>query len=276
MSLFLHLEQILAFLAKRLPGELVQSLCMVMMPDLIPRIKSAWLDSVVPASLKEIDQFQEILRAVRAFCHSLQSMNYTGFGELQDWVDSAPRVWLTKCRETALDTVRIKLAQGLGSSREVERVETQTVSRSEGAELAANRPPRAAEDDDWGAAWDDGEGDTTAKTNQPAAEGAPESANEEDGADAWGWGEDEGQNPMAAAPAPKSTTEDDGGDAWGWGDEDTPQETPASQTAAGQNTREMTLRERYKISSMPEPVLALISAILEDGALLVGCVHHYP
>lgn len=34
----------------------------------------------------------------------------------------------------------------------------------------------------------------------------------------------------------------------------------------------MTLRETYKISAMPEPVLALISTILEDGAFLVWYV----
>jgi protein transport protein DSL1/ZW10 len=273
----------MGFLAKRLPEELLQPLCVVMMPDLIPRLKIAWLDSIVPASLKEIDKFQEVLEAVRAFCHSLQSMNYSGFDELQDWVDSAPNVWLTKCRETALDTVRTKLAQGLGSRKEVERVETQTVSKSEGAELAANIPPRSADDDDWGAAWDDGgEGEKDpAHTGQATTAGASSTSNEEDGADAWGWGEDAEANGQpeesSAAPTSKPTAEDDGGDAWGWGDEDSSEqptrEPVPPQTVSSQNTRELTMRETYKISSMPEPVLALISAILEDGAYLVGCVY---
>ncbi len=42
-----------------------------------------------------------------------------------------------------------------------------------------------------------------------------------------------------------------------------------STAAATENqTRELTLKETYHISSMPEPVLALIFAILEDGATL--------
>ncbi|KAI1860276.1 uncharacterized protein JN550_011654 [Neoarthrinium moseri] len=277
-SLFIDLEKIMSYFSKRLPDELVRSLSIVMMPELVPRIKAVWLDSVVPASLKEIDQFQEVLGSVRQFCNTLKELNYSGFDDLQDWVNNAPRVWLTKCRETALDTVRVKLAQGLGNTKEVERVETQTVSRTEGAELAANGAPATVDDDDW-AAWDEG-GDDAAGATDHAPANAVETAtgDEEDGADAWGWGEDapaEEQPPAtSAASAQQPPAEDDGGDAWGWGDEDTAEhptekKAPRAPTASS-NTREMTLRETYKISSMPEPVLALIAAILEDGAFLVG------
>jgi centromere/kinetochore protein ZW10 len=272
----------MAYLSKRLPEELVQSLSYVMMPDLVPRIKTAWLDSAVPASLQEIDKFEEVIGAVRVFCNALKELNYSGFDELQEWVASAPKVWLTKCKETALDTVRIKLAQGLGDPREVERVETQKVSRTEGQELAANGAPATADDDDWGAAWDEGGGAGEVEPARPGpAEDAAPITSEEDGADAWGWGEGDAAEEMpeetVAAAAP-TTTEDDGGDAWGWDDGETtaehvqqPGRVTKPPVQSGQ-TREMTLKETYNISSMPEPVLALISAILEDGASLVGYV----
>ncbi|ETS79862.1 hypothetical protein PFICI_07391 [Pestalotiopsis fici W106-1] len=278
-ALFSDLEQIMGYLSHRLPDELVQALSNVMMPDLVPRIKSVWLASVVPASLKEIDEFQAVLGTVRAFCVSLGKLNYTGYEELQDWIDSAPRVWLTKRRETALDTVRAKLADGLGDPKEVERVETQTVSRVEGAKLAANGAPAATDDDDWGAAWDDGTDNQEKDSTEIPPTNAGQDGNDEDeGADAWGWGDDDAtEEQSTTAPAPTSSVPqpptDDDGDDWGaWGDDTAGQAPvqPASQQPNSQpQTREMTLRETYKISAMPEPVLALIAAILEDGAFLV-------
>lgn len=272
----------MSYLSHRLPDELVQSLSVVMMPDLVPRIKSVWLDSVVPVSLKEIGDFQETLHVVAKFCDSLKYLNFTGFDELQEWVDSAPKIWLTKCRESALNTVRIKLAQGLGSPQEVERVETQTVSKTERAELAANGAPTGADEDDWGAAWDDdvadhaaGDRDGANRTHEPANQ-----ANRNSEADAWGWGEDDtaaGHSvgpESTASPIAENPVSDDGGEDWdAWGHDAT--EQPALQESAPHSsskpqTREITLKETYKISSMPEPMLALISTILEDGAFLVA------
>ncbi|KAI0123455.1 hypothetical protein BJ170DRAFT_109074 [Xylariales sp. AK1849] len=273
-SLFSDLEQVMSYLSKRLPDELVKALSNVMMPDLMPRIKTVWLDSAVPVSLKEIDEFQIVIDSVRTFCNALRALNYSGFDELQEWVNDAARVWLTKCKETALDAVRAKLARGLGSAKEVERVETQEVSRSEGQELAATGAPAAAHDDDWGA-WDN-EDDAPAQANHNAVP----AINEEDGADAWGWGEDGAAEETAAHhtqanPASENADEDEDGAAWGWGDEqaaEAPRQLTTQTQAPAQRsqTREMTLKETYNISSMPEPVLALISAILEDGAFLVG------
>lgn len=263
----------MTYLSERLPEELVYSLSNVMMPDLIPRIVGTWLDTAVPTSLQDMDGFQQLTEAVKAFCSRLESLKFSGFDELQEWVDDAPKVWLSKCRETALDSVRIKLSQGLGKSKEVERVETQTVSRSEGKELAANGVAPPNDDDDWGAAWDDGEGNAKDDTNTK-----PES-NEDDGTDAWGWGDDDAaeeqpqaqpEQPLAGPPA-----EEDPSEAWGWGEEDATEPTPevvAQKVIHSSKTqsREVTLKETYNISSMPAPVLALVSAVLEDAASLIG------
>ncbi|KAI0884378.1 uncharacterized protein GGS22DRAFT_165493 [Annulohypoxylon maeteangense] len=270
-SLFSDLDHVMTYFSERLPEELVYSLSNIMMPDLIPRIIGTWLDTAVPASLAEMDEFQQITEIVKTFCNRLQTLKFDGFQELQEWVDDAPKVWLSKCRETALDSVRTKLSQGLGQPKEVERVETQTVLRSEGKELAANGVAPPANDDDWGAAWDDGEADTKQDDAKPET-------NEDDGTDAWGWGEDENaaeapeaptEQPQAEPPAEEDPTE-----AWGWGEEDAAETAPGESAAPvpskDTQTRELTLKETYNISSMPEPVLALISAVLEDAALLVG------
>ncbi|KAI1099616.1 hypothetical protein F4804DRAFT_77690 [Jackrogersella minutella] len=270
-SMFSDLDQVMTYLSERLPEELVYSLCSTMMPDLIPRIIGTWLDIAVPASLAEMDEFQKVTEAARAFCNRLGSIRFSGFEELQEWVDDAPKVWLSKCRETALDSVRTKLAQGLGEPKEVERVETQTISRSEGKGLASNGVAPLGNDDDW-SAWDDGVQDTQDVDTKLET-------NEDDGTDAWGWGEDDtaGEQPEASAEPPPAEpqTEEDPTEAWGWGEEDTAEPTsgePVAKAAPSQNkqTRELTLKETYNISSMPEPVLALVSAVLNDAALLVA------
>lgn len=284
-SLFQDLDRLLSYFAERLPQDLIDSLSALMIPDVVSRVISVWLDSAVPASLQEMDKFEAIMATARQFCERLAELSFSGFNELQDWVENAPRVWLAKCRETALDTVRTRLSEGLGSPKQVERVEKQMVSRAEGQGLVAapaTAAAAAAEEDDWGAAWDD-EGD------QPGDEaGEPAQANnnkaaagaEEDGADAWGWGEEgEGGSQEAAEAQPhqenNADADDDAGEAWGWGDDDGPQEQTGRNAARRPSTapaapeqREMTLKEIYNISSMPEPVLQLIFAILEDGATL--------
>lgn len=291
-SLFADMDRLFTFFAETLPSDLIDSMSALMMPELISRIVSVWLDSAVPASLREMDRFESVMASARQFCERLTELKFAGFNELQDWVEDAPKVWLAKCRETALDTVRVRLSEGLGSSKQVERVEKQMVSRAEGQELVAAPATAAAavEDDDW-AAWDD-EGDQQDE-QQPEPPQEPGKAQEsveeidDEVVDAWGWSEEGGAE---EAPAPKSEEapkpeeqnegagDDDEGAAWGWGDDDTHEE-PRSQPATRQPPtaahepaaqREMVLKETYNISSMPEPVLQLIFAILEDGAALTS------
>ncbi|KAI0023671.1 hypothetical protein F4780DRAFT_60906 [Xylariomycetidae sp. FL0641] len=278
-ALLTDLETVMKYLSDRLPDELIHSLSNVMMPDLVPRIISVWLDSAVPASLKEVDEFHLIIQAIRDFCNALENLKFSGFKELQEWAENIPRVWLAKCRETALDSVRSKLTQGLGDVKEIERVETQTVSQQESKELTANGTGMSGIDDAWDAAWDDGQPNTTTD-KEPST-----TAQDDDVSDAWGWGE-EGGGPESEAPKASSNGEppaedEDPADAWGWGDDDDTAEPPSKESEVGpktslskEQTREVTLKEVYHISSMPGPVLALISAILEDGASLIGANHN--
>lgn len=289
-ALLSDLETIFAFLAQHLPSDLLPSLGKFMMADVIPRLVGEWLDSVVPAALKEMGSFQATIERAREFCEALERDGYIGFDELKNWVNNAPSIWLGKCRETTLDTVRSRLLGGIGNPKEVEKIEKQMVSISEGKELSKTSGAAATtESNDWGDAWgeswdedkDQADDSANPETKAPGAS----TTDEDDGADAWGWDEEDntGESSEGKKEAEKvekkddekDDDEDDSAAAWGWGDDETAQEAepepvaPRSKpTKAQEQTRELVLRETYNISSMPDPVLELISAILEDGAKL--------
>jgi centromere/kinetochore protein ZW10 len=275
-SLFQDLDLVLSYLSERLPEDLVYSLSNVMMPNLIPRIITAWLEPDVPISLKDMDEFQKIIDATKAFCGRLENLKFSRFQDLQEWVQNVPRVWLSKCRESALDSIRTKLSEGLGDPKEVERAETQTVSRAEGQKFA-HRGAAATNGDGWDTAWHD---DNVVANSD---EHTRQTNNEDDGADAWGWGDvdedDDAEVNQETADTKlmhDDSIEEDPTAAWGWGDEEDTTNAPknvdttAKEPQLALSTHELTLKETYNITSMPGPVLALVLAILEDGASLVG------
>lgn len=296
-ALLSDLEKIFALVATKLPADLLHSLCGFMMVDMVPRLIQNWLSPAVPPSLKDIPEFEAMIEDSRRFCAALQEQGYTGFDELQLWVDNAPTIWLGKCRETSLDAIRKRLANGIGKSKEVEKVEKHMVSLSEGKELATTGAGATAETNDWGDDWGDAWGDDDGQANndpkpheiEKGEKGAHPNP-EDDGVDAWGWDDDEGGKPAEEPEQPSGANDDDvdeSADAWGWGDDDAtaepePQPTPkglskATRNKGQQETRELVLKETYHISSMPEPVLELIFAILEDAvALTKGAAEHGP
>lgn len=165
----------------------------------------------------------------------------------------------------------------------MERVEKQVVSKSESKQLAANGAATADDDHGWDTAWSDGEQEAENKavgaggSNQPPGQ----ADDADDAVDAWGWGGDEEETAPEKPDAPQAKTQDDDQDpldAWGWGDDaanddetsadDPGPKDPRSTVTSGPQTREITFKEIYHISSMPQPVLDLIFTIVEDGASL--------
>lgn len=156
----------------------------------------------------------------------------------------------------------------------MERVEKKQVSNAEGKQLVANGALASSEDHGWDAEWSDDEKDNapgdTKSSSQPTAD--------DSGADDWGdWGDDDAPDESTDDHGEgKKEDEDDPAEAWGWGDDDANQDEAqkaraphgSRDAATASSLRELTLRESYHISSMPEPVLSLVFAILEDGALL--------
>ncbi|MBE3043844.1 hypothetical protein IMZ48_14970 [Candidatus Bathyarchaeota archaeon] len=100
------------FLAQKLPADLLQIMCQVMMGDVTTKIVDVWLDSAIPPAVKDLHKFESVIESAEAFCSILYNHGYAGFGRLEDWVSDAPMMWLVKCRETALDSVRLKLSDG--------------------------------------------------------------------------------------------------------------------------------------------------------------------
>ncbi len=281
-ALLNDLEIVVVFISKKLPEDLLQAVSKLMMADLVPKLVGQWLDSGVPSGLQDMDRFQGVIQRAQKFCATLQENGFSGFDELKNWVDKAPMIWLGKCRDTALDTVRSRLVNGIGKPKQVEKIEKHMVTVSEGRELATTGAGAAADTNDWNEDWDEAWNDEEERapeepSNQEA--GNNQVAGNDDDADAWGW--DDGADAQVKADPneePQSqAAEDDGADAWGWGDEDNttaaasePRRTkPSKQPKPRQEeTRELILKETYNISSMPEPVLDLIYAVLEDGAAL--------
>lgn len=106
------LERILVFLHDHLPTDFAQRLSKVMMPKLCSKIRTTWLDSAVPASLEDMTAFRKAIALVQVFADKIKALNWAGGEELDDWVANAPRIWLTKRRETSLDWTRNQLALG--------------------------------------------------------------------------------------------------------------------------------------------------------------------
>ncbi|KAF4589623.1 is centromere binding protein at prophase [Ophiocordyceps camponoti-floridani] len=279
-ALVSDMRRVFTFLAEKLSPDLLKSLSGIVMAEFVPKFIQQWLNPAVPSSLAGLPGFEEMIRLVDGFCTFLTDKGYTDFDELKDWATKAPTIWLDKCRESALSEVRTRLTQGLGASKMVEKVERQMVSLTEGKELATTGAGAAADKDDWGAdwgdAWDDDadEGPVPQESSPRPAETRTGQKSEDDGADAWGWDEDATGQTATVKSEATAQAEDDSAEAWGWGEEDAgvKSTTAGEETGAAsvprreRKTRELVLRETYHISSMPEPVLELISAIFEDAA----------
>jgi centromere/kinetochore protein ZW10 len=319
-SLLQDLETVIIFVAGKLPADLLPPFSKLMMADMVPKLVNEWLDSGVPSSLQNMDKFQQVIQRAQQFCATLEKNGYTGFDEVKNWADKAPMIWLGKCRDTALDTVRSRLVNGIGDPKQVEKVERHMVTVSEGRELATTGAGAAADTNDWNEDWDNGWDDAENMAEQPAP--IHETATNDEPADSWGGGDDEhapvdppnvqeatetddfgdawdwDADADNANEAGEQDAEDEGADAWGWRDEDTTEHPeprsakstkpaklataakPAKPTKPAQpseqktqrpqkeKTRELILKETYHISSMPERVLGLIFAVLEDGATL--------
>ena len=71
-----------------------------------------WLNTAVPSSLDDMIDYQRALAQVEDFAGKLQSLGWPGVESFNDWVSNAPKVWLAKRRETALDWTRNEISLG--------------------------------------------------------------------------------------------------------------------------------------------------------------------
>jgi centromere/kinetochore protein ZW10 len=284
------------FLSESFPPDFAQPLSSVLMPKLTTLIRETWLDSAVPVSLDRMTDFRKSIALVHEFAETITALGWGGADNLNDWVESSPRLWVAKRRETALDSTRRQLSKGIGRTKGVERTETQTITELIDEELpggAANEGKETAKrEDDWDVEWSDDED----KGNEDSAPGGDKGKAKEKNAGGESDGEENTRSSSSLGrDSPKESNwtaevlkeaapdDDDGADAWGWGDDDEEeapaetQEEPAPMPekpeisepqARREVQREVTLTEKYTVSSMPEPVFDTIRHIIEDAVTL--------
>ncbi|MCJ1477975.1 ribosome biogenesis protein ytm1 [Lambiella insularis] len=250
----------------------------LLLPGLASRMVSGPLSSSVPQDLDGISSFKHTLDQVSSFAESLVEHGLRGKNDLTRWVDAAPQVWLARRTESSLHSIRHLLVHGLGKPQTVERVETQVIS-SEDNLFVDN-----SNNEDWNAGWSDE--DEENKSPKPAAEHSQQingkDGDEEEDVSAWGLDDDADNEPHDTDHRP-SNEEDDGG-AWGWSEDNennntnrspaAPRSTKKTSQRNGSITngplmeRQVTLKESYHITSLPEQILELIIQVASDAEAL--------
>ncbi len=276
-TLFSDLNSIIAFLRKRLPSSVVEPLAQHLMPRLISRLILTWLASAVPEDLDGMEDFQDTMSLVQHFGDSLDSYKWPGRRDLVDWSRSIPNVWLRKRQEISLNQTRKLLSHGVQKIETVERVETQMLSRHD--EVFASN----SGGDDWNAEWSDDESGSPTKTHPSSTSNTAEGEDEED-VSAWGLDDDKESGDGQIVQEHPATGDVDDADAWGWGDENEGEESKKAPLpsqpnrkstqsnglarAPEQAEREVTLKEKYNITSLPKEILEMITRIVSDAEKL--------
>ncbi|EEH37821.1 hypothetical protein PAAG_00742 [Paracoccidioides lutzii Pb01] len=265
LSLFKYLQQ-------HLPSAITVPLNTKLASPMVSSLVSSKLLPSFPSGVDGIGEFQVILDHTHKFSQALDEIGCPGSHELNSFKQKIPRLWLNQRRIKSLDEVRVTLSTSHGETRKVERVETEHVSQKDNV-FSKNA-------DDWNAEWTSDNEESTDIT-------APkEPVNEEDD-DFSAWGLDEPDTLEQDMQNNKPTG--DGGDidedAWGWGDEaeDADDATrppdPTSKSAEHMNgdgdgkqtpRREVTLRELYTITDIPDSIMSIIAAQVADSEKLAS------
>lgn len=283
------LGTILGFLSAHLPGRILFPLSESLMPGLSARLIDEWLDPTVPVKVDDMPTFQQTLDSAAKLVDQIHTTdNMDGKTYLEEWIRGAPRTWLNKRRETALGSVRSLLLTSVRQRKTVERVETQTVTKDDvlhGGDGA---------DDEWDTAWDEPEQPETAPElpKRPTAEDRPlenGTAKDEDSS-AWEMEDDDASQPTVLESTDSHMAEagDDDADAWGWGDNEEQEPSEAvkpeagselkqndppntSETASPQKRpaeREITLKETYSVTAVPDGIMVIIAQVVSDAETL--------
>lgn len=273
---FDDLTSILTYIQQRLPASITQPLSAKIIPTISSALISSWLSSSIPISLADVDTFRATLDRVSLFSQTIEGFGWPGTSELTSWVSQIPRLWLTKRRVNSLDEVRKALSASSRDTKKVERVEKEKVS-SKDEVFAENQT-----NDDWDAWGSDEEND-----NPDTTGGNPE----EDDVSAWGFDDDAEEEKNANANEGQEPTEDidDAADAWGWGDEDDETEAtnapkdavkePAKpvngESRTSSTQREVTLKELYTVTDIPDSIAAIILRQVSDSNELSSSEYVY-
>jgi protein transport protein DSL1/ZW10 len=246
-------EQTIQFLHSHLPELVRVPVAAHLLPVLVSKLIKDWLMPSVPLDLANIERLRSLQEQTRKLADLLVSFQWPCYQELFDWVELAPSMWLARRKMASLHGVRKTLSSPRGPVRQVERVETETVSKEEAAD-AINSGCRTAD-------------------LKPAD---PTSQAEDEEASGWDFDDVEDETEHEAQNGEQQTVEDDIEAAWGWDDEENP-ETPANQTKPSEKVatnglhnnspaeREVTLVETYTITDIPDYLLEIIGRDILDA-----------
>ncbi|OAX84995.1 hypothetical protein ACJ72_00620 [Emergomyces africanus] len=267
-DVFDHLLCFLKYLGDCLPATLTNPLNAKLAQPMVSSLVSKQLLPSMPAGVDGMEEFQVILDRARNFQKALEQFGCPGSTELTSFLQQIPRIWLNQRRIKSLDEVRVALSASSVGTRKVERVETEQVSKQDKV-FADNS-------DDWNAGWtSDNE-----ESAEPSAQKEPDNREDDDFS---AWGLDEPDDTLEVEEQNKLTGEegDEDGDAWGWGDEDEgtgpPLEPSGSATKSSGHVngghgdgkhsprREVTLREFYTITDIPDSIIEIISCQISDS-----------
>ena len=276
-ALLQDLQRIFEFLATRLPPPITIPLSTTLMPALTARLEDRWLDPALPLTLSEVRVFSPLLGDVTALADQIEKYAWHGSKALHDWVSNAPRGWLTKRREAVLGDVRGLVFTGLRERKTVERVETRVVSQGDGI-LGGGKQ---GGDDDWDTAWDEPDEGSVKGSEKRSAKGDAD----DDDASAWDLDDDE-------VDKQDKVSNGEGGeeDAWGWGDgdEDSAAKPPSptatrkqpppttvgkpngSTTPPRSKEQELTLRETFTTTHVPDGILTILQTLISDAETLAS------
>ncbi|CUS13100.1 unnamed protein product [Tuber aestivum] len=288
--MFNDLRQIITFFNRNLPSGIAPVFSRIFIPNLTTRLMSS-LSSSVPSSLDDLPKFEALLKETREFENFLHQISWTKETELREWTERAPKVWLSKRREASLDKARQVLSHGTSAVKVVERTETQKVKVTPPTE---RRYPLGAQMED---VWNDdpGWGDEGMPVDTTTAATPLQIDMDDDDASGWGLDEDidiedeeqkEDEKPGKPGDA---STEDDGLDNldWGeWGEDDPGIEAQEPTTASGtapakkpaepqpakspssSHSKDITLRESYTITSIPDAIMEIIVQVVDEAKRL--------
>ncbi|KAL5342609.1 hypothetical protein BJX70DRAFT_386099 [Aspergillus crustosus] len=264
------IAEVFGFLRQTLPGSVLTSLSDTFIPAVSSKIILHWLSTAIPTELDGLGEFETTLNHVLQFTKTIESLEWHGHEELVSWATQAPRLWLARRRVDSLDQVRKVLTASKGEARQVERVEKRRVSNTDEV-LLDNATP-----DDWDAGWDD------------EKEEEPQNDDEED-VSAWGLDDDADISKGSKRNTSLEPDDDGAGDAWGWADDEEEDQPPAEnskpkkeatiQSAADNEAethptpREITLRENYTITDVPDSILRIILQQIADSETISQPLH---
>lgn len=274
------IQAIAEFLSTRTPPKLTVPLSEKLVPVVANRLIANWLLPVVPLSTDGISEFQETLSLVLGLVEYFDELGWTGQNRLTEWVDKSAEIWLARQKEAAIAQVQRIFPRRVQEKKTVERVETQILSKGD-----AMLGSQEEQDEDWGADWGQEESiadDPNKNNDRDEAE-----AVEEEDISAWGMEDDEPQETQKEIEGPKVATQpEEDAEDWGadWGDEDESKQVSSEPAvkpdvptkANGQagnserplKDREMTLRETYTVTAIPDSIIELILQVVADVGTL--------